>query len=284
MRQHFQRPTDFQVSATRTAQRSNFQVGRRHNHFFNRGVAAPVSTTKMWWLLRCAAVAIVAACALAAKKVTTGRKVFTLAPPSVSGDSYEVATSTFLVGPHRDRRKLCSLALQSKKKLQKAKDLHVRLADRIAAEQHHLADHELHELKKQKLHAKDAVARLMRGLHPTSAPPSDFAVELGSGGFGRVLVGHALADGRGVAIKVASLGDSAALEQEKCMLDAVKDVPGFAVAQFFGKQTILGQGTHAVLVLGLLGPSVDRLFMATHLGARGFAPTTVLRLADQVRF
>ena len=217
------------------------------------------------------------------------RKVFTLATPSDVVGSSIPSSPSYIVGPRKERKALIHesprISLHTKVLLEKAQVEHVRLKECLSTDSSTLTDAEIAILKKQKLRAKDAVARYMResARRSSRSAPSPFTIELGAGGFGKVLFGHSVENGQGVAIKVGSVEDSGdSLSKEHSMLDQLRAVEGFVKVHFYGKQSILEKGVHVVLVLDLLGPSLERLLLSTHLGVRGFASETVLFIADQL--
>ena len=217
------------------------------------------------------------------------RKVFTLATPNDKDGSSIPSLPSYIVGPRKERKALMHesprISLHSRMLLEKAQAEHVRLKECLSTDSNTLTDAEVAMLKKQKLRAKDAVSRYMResARRSSRSAPSPFTIELGAGGFGKVLFGHSVENGQGVAIKVGSVEDSGdSLSKEHFMLDHLRTMEGFVKVHFYGKQSILEKGVHVVLVLDLLGPSLERLLLSTHLGVRGFASETVLFIADQL--
>ena len=217
------------------------------------------------------------------------RKVFTLATPSDIVGSSLPSSPSYIVGPRKVRKALIHesprISLHSRMLYEKAQAEHLRLKECLSTDSTTLTDAEIAILKKQKLRAKDAVARYMRenARRSSRSAPSPFTIELGAGGFGKVLFGHSVENGQGVAIKVGSIEDSSdSLSKEHAMLDHLRTQEGFVKVRFYGKQSILEKGVHVVLVLDLLGPSLERLLLSTHLGVRGFGSETVLFLADQL--
>lgn len=111
---------------------------------------------------------------------------------------------------------------------------------------------------------------------------SPLLIELGFGGFAKVLFGYAVETREEVAIKVSSVEDSSSLWKEHLLLHRLRNEVGFTKIRFFGRQNVLELGEHVVMVMSVLGPSLDKLLQHTTLGVRGFSSLTVLKLAEQM--
>lgn len=195
-----------------------------------------------------------------------------------SKDSIQSAPNGYIIGPKHMRRMFHTTAIKKSRELQKAQSDHRKLHEKITnldtPRRARGQDAELKHLKIEKLKLKDKISRLLKELTPNDGR----VVELGAGDFGKVLFGHCVSTGKDIAIKVAPIHDFSILWKEYLILQRLNE-PGFPRVHHFGKQDILNLGAHVVMVLDVLGPSLDRLFFATTLGARGFLPQTVLKIA-----
>ena len=115
---------------------------------------------------------------------------------------------------------------------------------------------ELRDAKKRRLREKDRIARLV-ALARRHRRATD-ACELGSGHYGKVLLGRSARHGR-VAIKVMPRGaEDSSLAREAAALAAVGGEAGFPALLYHGQQTVLGRPSD-VIVMELLGPSIEDL-------------------------
>lgn len=135
-------------------------------------------------------------------------------------------------------------------------------------------------LKRRKLHIKDAIRRLSALARSRRLAPC--ARVLGAGAEGRVLLGRALPSGEAVAMKCEPAVPLARshLWREFKVTRKMGGARGFARAHAFIEDAqVLGAQSN-VLVLDLLGPSLDDLFWATRevTGAPGLSGQTVLAL------
>ena len=138
---------------------------------------------------------------------------------------------------------------------------------------------EVKKLKQLKLHEKDRIDRLVATLHRAQEQASQPACQLGSGAYGQVLLGRSIQSrDRGlVAVKIAPYKQGS-LKHEAQVLSAVQNAgpSRFPRPLFHGRQEVMGEDCE-VLVMQLLGPSVEALWWAANAGA-GMEPAPVLRL------
>lgn len=140
---------------------------------------------------------------------------------------------------------------------------------------------ELRQLKKKRLREKDKIARVLTMMrrHPRSAS----AEKLGSGHYGEVLLGRSALHGP-VAVKVVPHDEAdsspSQLAREAAVLSAVDGAPGFPRLHHHGRQTVMGRPSD-VLVMELLGPSLEDLIWQSAGGTR-FTTPTVLRLGREL--
>ena len=189
---------------------------------------------------------------------------------------------SYIVGPKEARSALNVNSAVLVKQLDRAQEEHQRLVALVDSKM--LSDSEILSFKKQKLRAKDEVTRLLKQLSIRQSKPSlsPLLIELGAGGFGRVLFGHCVQSSEEVAVKVAPLEDAGNLWKENLILNRLRNCEGFTKVHFFGKQSVLDMGQHMVMVMSVLGPSLDKLMQHTTLGVRGFSYFTVLEVASQM--
>lgn len=188
---------------------------------------------------------------------------------------------SYIVGPKQARSAMNSNTASLTKRLERAIDEHQRLVALVDSNTPSAAD--MPSLKKHKLRAKDEIMRIQKQLSMRqSNSVSPLLVELGAGGFGRVLFGHCVQSNEEVAIKVASLEDAGSLWKENLVLNRLRNYNGFTKVYFFGKQNVLEMGQHVIMVMNVLGPSLDKLMQHTTLGVKGFSPSTVLEIASQM--
>lgn len=157
---------------------------------------------------------------------------------------------------------------------------------------------ELRELKKRKLQLKDRTAALTSAVRRLEEAQ---AWELGSGNFGNVLLGRDQNGGL-VAVKVtfdASNRNSAksqafptnarspsSLQTEALVLQELtrRRELGFPRFLYFGRQELTLEGSRNdadILVMGLLGPSIDDLWFPTNAGTQ-FSAGCVHQMAVQM--
>ncbi|KAG8467988.1 hypothetical protein KFE25_007040 [Diacronema lutheri] len=165
-------------------------------------------------------------------------------------------------------------AMSIEQRLRTLTSEHARLGDAITGEWEQSA------LKRRKLRIKDEICRLTALAHSRALAP--YARVLGAGSEGRVLLGRALPLGEAVAMKCEAARplDECHLWQEFKVTRKMGGARGFARAHaFFERADVLGVPSN-VLVLDLLGPSLDDLFWATRevLGTAGLSAETVLAL------
>ena len=174
---------------------------------------------------------------------------------------------SYVVGPKRSVNALNVNSLVITKQLERAREEHHRLVELVESNTA-LSSTELSLLKKQKLMAKDTVVKLLKRLSVIQNKPSltPLLIELGTGGFGKVLFGHCLQTKQEVAIKVASVQDSSSLWKESLLLNRLRNCKGFTKVLFFGQQNVLDSGQHVVMVMNVLGPALDKLLHYTTLG------------------
>ena len=168
------------------------------------------------------------------------------------------------------------------KRLNVARQRHISIArdiDGLDVPGLHGRSFEVAKLKKLKLHQKDHIDRLVATLHRAQEQASQPACQLGSGAYGQVLLGRSVQsrDRQLVAVKIAPYKQGA-LKHEAQVLSAVQNAgpSRFPRPLFHGKQEVLGEECE-VLVMQLLGPSVEALWWAAKAGA-GMEPAPVLRL------
>lgn len=162
-------------------------------------------------------------------------------------------------------------------------------------------------LKVQKLNLKDDALRIQKTINAATD-----ASELGEGSFGRVFLGKDADGGGDVAVKVEDLLRASAVEGaidevqissmdrtmdqsvddddtfitplrlERLMLSRVVSVAGpagFPKVHHFGQQKVFGRDSN-VLVMDLLGPSLEEMSWACSAGGP-LSATTTLMIADQ---
>lgn len=129
---------------------------------------------------------------------------------------------------------------------------------------------------------KDRILAIEAAL--THKPSAEEAPKLlGEGSSGTVLLGRDLTKGDEVAIKVESVREDgeSLLERENFIMHHLRGLTGFIQPRFFGRQEVMGKDNF-VLVMDMLGPSLEDLWWATTGGSGGFSPETVINLADQM--
>lgn len=197
--------------------------------------------------------------------------------------SMDPTDMSLIVGPDHLRRIETYKTIKNCKKIEEAKLEHRRLHDLVAKLDVPKSSHmyqELKILKAEKLHVKDKIKRLVKETSSSYVPRVNDTI-LGAGGFGKVLFGHCSSSGFDVAIKVASPNDFATVWKEYLILQKLHD-PGFPRVHYFGEQLLQNYGETVVLVMDILGPSLEKLLFATTLGAKGFSGPTVLKLSIEL--
>ena len=212
------------------------------------------------------------------------------------------------MGPKHVRSIIEKVSLQNCKDLEKAKSQHRILDLRISnldVPKHASQTQELKYLKIEKLRLKDKIFYLMK----ESMKESYRTFELGVGGFGKVVFGRCVNTGKEAAIKIAPIENFSSLRKEYSFLKKLKGMGmlllsyscslpfkytasyvtcldlftlGFPTIHYFGKQSILELGEKVVMVMDVLGPSLDKLLFSTTMGVRGFSSDTVLQLIPQM--
>lgn len=211
--------------------------------------------------------------------------------PTKAGLEDIVTEPSYVVGSRQLRRSVDKRRYFKNTALEKAKLSHASLnaliSELVESPSAAYNSMQIKKLKTEKLRLKDMIASLSAELElqqnatiTASASPS----LLGMGGFGRVLFGHCVNTSKEIAIKISTVNESKSLFKEYLVLERMKSKPGFPRAHYFGKQKVMDfkGGDHVVLVMDVLGPSLDRLLFSSTLGVRGFSPQTVLRIAMQL--
>jgi hypothetical protein len=217
--------------------------------------------------------------------------------------------SAVIVGKKKDRRRLNLVSYNQQMRLEALQSQHRKLDEQLKESAKSYRDFSsIKQLKATRLRLKDDIQRLCNHLslqQKESAPSSniseinktcatngdgyfnDFKTMrkmssslLGIGSYAQVLHGTNLATGRQVAIKVTDSHEE--LHREFLILDRLKHMKGFARPHYFGRQDVMNLGCMSVLVMDLLGPSLESLLFATTLGTRGFSSITVLQIARQL--
>jgi hypothetical protein len=194
---------------------------------------------------------------------------------------YELGRQLGVVGKRRDRRQLEIAKINNLKKIENLRKQHAALDVLLIKVS---SDVEMKRLKADKLSIKDQIKKLTAANNEAAAstgdPDSESAL-LGAGTSGKVFHGtHSLTKQR-VAIKTAvSEAQQEELRREYLVMEKLSNEPwGFPRPHLFTHQVISDDQRAAVLVMDLLGPSVEALLFSTHLGTRGFSATTVLYIA-----
>lgn len=112
---------------------------------------------------------------------------------------------------------------------------------------------------------------------------------LGEGAYGAILLGRDIATGEGVAIKVEPIGNSidsqirnsSGISYEYSVFSKLKGVKGFPIVKYFGRQQVMNRDCK-VMVMELLGESVEDLWWDVTGGGRGFDAPTSLAVADEM--
>jgi serine/threonine protein kinase len=175
--------------------------------------------------------------------------------------------------------------VNNQKKLESLKKKHVALDNLLRQAS---TDAEVRKIKGQKLSIKDQLTQLASVVASADAAAAatraavGAAEVLGAGTSGKVFHGTHSLTRQTVAVKTAvDAAQQADLRREFLVLEKLSNEPlGFTRPHFFGHQVVAGQKC-SVLVMDLLGPSVEALLFAHTLGTAGFSPPTVLQIARE---
>ena len=174
----------------------------------------------------------------------------------------------YIVGPTHLRRHFQRVINKRIHILEQAKARHIELNNQIdilynkqTTSKDEIA---IKQLKYEKLYYKDIITHLTKQMYDqstTTATTSNSTtinnsiIELGIGGFGKVLFGHCLSTQKEIAIKIAKLSDYKELLQEYTLLHKLNNKGesrgeiGFPnVYYYFGQQEVLNSGVHMVRV------------------------------------
>ena len=174
----------------------------------------------------------------------------------------------YIVGPTHLRRHFQRVINKRIHILEQAKARHIELNNQIdilynkqTTSKDEIA---IKQLKYEKLYYKDIITHLTKEMYDqstTTATTSNSTtinnsiIELGIGGFGKVLFGHCLSTQKEIAIKIAKLSDYKELLQEYTLLHKLNNKGesrgeiGFPnVYYYFGQQEVLNSGVHMVRV------------------------------------
>lgn len=185
------------------------------------------------------------------------------------------ASQHWVIGKRHDRRLAEGAHAEALRRLERLRVAHRALDERIRASSHSAT--ELKHLKLEKLALKDEMATLVAATEESEEPP----VEIGVGTFSKVLHGTNMHTGETVAVKLAKA--EGMLLKEYLVLQRLHNEFGFPSVHLYGRQEILNMGSSVVLVMDLLGPSVESLLFHLTLGTdRGFSSHTVLHIAKDV--
>lgn len=208
-----------------------------------------------------------------------------------------------LIGPRNIRRISGPDEERLLRRLESERARHRELAELVAMHDvpkaHWKAD-DVVTLKRRRLLAKDRIAKLVASLKQLRGTPW----QLGHGAYGRVLLGRRFdggdtlsADGQEphVAVKVvphrpggggeeaeAAAAEASSLARESLVLGQMtaRRETGYPQLLHFGRQAVQGLDSH-VLVMELLGPSVEELWWAS-TGGSGFSAACTLTLGRQM--
>ena len=208
---------------------------------------------------------------------------------TISADTLRSTDSSLIVGKKRDRRCLDWAITNIDRRLSYLKSQHKILDDKLIKDRNFLSLVETKQLKMAKLNFKDEIMKLTIVKNASAADTSTKvpsstgdSLLLGSGSFAKVLHGTNIITQQTVAIKTSNLESFNDLWKEYLVLERLKNDFGFPHSYYFGKQNILQYGPMAVLVMDLLGPSIESLLFSTTLGTSGFSSLTVLRIAHDL--
>lgn len=226
-----------------------------------------------------------------AKVSSDGSKHWRKSAFSILEDHHLERPGLQIVGPRKVRRGRTTPSDDSLlRQLKAAEERHRQLKEVVRRLENAASASWCHEklklLKRKKLREKDRMTVLATAIHRRLKVPR---WELGSGSFGRVLLGRAH-DGKLVAIKVnvaTSASTSAGmLSTEAAVLQKLTDrrESGFPRLLHYGRQelTLEGQSNPAeILVMDLLGPSIEDLLWECACGTC-LSAGCVARLAVQM--
>jgi len=191
---------------------------------------------------------------------------------------YELGRQLGTIGKRRDRRQLEIAKISNLKKIESLKKQHAALDVLLNQAS---SDVERKRLKADKLALKDKIKILTEEAAARSGDPDSESALLGAGASGQVFHGTNSLTKQRVAIKTAvSEAKQEELRREYLVMEKLSNEPwGFPRPHLFTHQILSNDQRAAVLVMDLLGPSVESLLFSTHLGTRGFSATTVLHIA-----
>lgn len=183
------------------------------------------------------------------------------------GDTVDVS---YMIGPHHILREAERSVRKQSHRLGDALSRHRELDNQISKLETPIKEWyflpEIRRLKAEKLRCKDIIIHLM---NEQSRNDTARQIELGAGGFGKVMFGQCINTKREVAIKLARTDDSSELQREYSVLQRLRHFNGFPQVFYYGQQQVPNRGECAVMVMDVLGPSLEKLLFSTHLGIRG---------------
>ncbi len=200
----------------------------------------------------------------------------------ISNESNRNASSAVIVGKKKYRRLLQKISNNQQIRLEALQRQHRKLDELLKEKSKSYMDFaSIKRLKTKRLRLKDEMERIGNQFKLQSPNSGSSAHQLlGAGSYSQVLHGTNLATGHQVAIKIADNHED--LHREYIILDRLKHMKGFARPHYFGRQDVMNLGCKSVLVMDLLGPSLETLLFSTTLGTRGFSSLTVLLIARQL--
>ena len=183
----------------------------------------------------------------------------------------------WVIGKRHDRRLAEGAHEEARRRLERLRVAHRALDARIRAA---TGEFQLKQLKQEKLALKDEIKSLEAATAAVVGTESNL-LEIGVGTFSKVLHGTNMQTGDTVAVKLAKT--QGMLLKEYLILQRLHNEFGFPSVHLYGRQEILNMGSSVVLVMDLLGPSVESLLFHLTLGTnRGFSSGTVLHIAKDV--
>ena len=194
----------------------------------------------------------------------------------------------YIIGRRQDRRSLERSINNAQRKLAALTRRHRELDERIGRERNLLAAAELKALKHEKLGLKDAMTALAASSKELLLQRGDgdgaqaTGTTAGEGTYSKVLHGTNAKTHQTVAVKLADTTHFDMLHKEFLVLQRLQNEFGFPHVHLFGRQEILNLGPSVVLVMDLLGPSVESLLFSLTLGTGGFSSATVLQVATDM--
>lgn len=200
----------------------------------------------------------------------------------IGNENNRNTSSAVIVGKKKDRRLLQNMSHNQRIRLEALQHQHRKIDELLKENSKSYMDYaSIKRLKTKRLRLRDEIEQLCNQfkLHSSNSDISDHQL-LGTGSYSQVLHGTNLATGRQVAIKIADNHED--LHHEYFILDRLKHMKGFARPHYFGRQDVMNLGCKSVLVMDLLGPSLETLLFATTLGTKGFSSVTVLLIARQL--